>query len=246
LKISLRERRRRDWKMFSFSSVARARNRRIFMLNYLWAGMVLIGIVTAALTGRIPDITSAALGSAQEAVQVCITMLGIMSMWTGLMKIAETAGMIKGISRRMTPLLKLLFPSLSPKSKAMEYISTNTIANILGLGWAATPAGIKAMEELQKTNTDKTTASKEMCMFMIFNMSSLQIISVNLIAYRTQYHSANPSEIIGPGLLATFVSTVVAIISVKVFEVFYFRQKEFRAFPKYVDFNSVKKERKRA
>ncbi|MDR2903966.1 MAG: nucleoside recognition protein [Clostridiales bacterium] len=192
------------------------------MLNYLWAGMILIGIVTAALTGRMPEITNAAIGSSQEAVQVCLTMLGIMSMWTGLMKIAETSGMIKGIARRMRPFLRLLFPSLSPQSKAMDYIATNTIANILGLGWAATPAGIKAMEELQKTNPDKTSASKEMCMFMIFNMSSLQIISVNLIAYRTQYNSANPSEIIGPGLLATLVSTVAAILSVKVFEMFYF------------------------
>lgn len=198
------------------------------MLNYLWAGMILIGITVAAFTGRIPDITSAALSSSQEAVQVCLTMLGIMSMWTGLMKIAETAGMIKAISRRMTPFLRLLFPSLSPKSKAMEYISTNVIANVLGLGWAATPAGIKAMEELQKTNTDKTTATKEMCMFMIFNMSSLQIISVNLIAYRTQYNSANPSEIIGPGLLATLISTIVGVLTAKIFEIFYFRKKRYR------------------
>ncbi len=194
------------------------------MLNYLWTGMILIGIVVAAFMGRMGDVTNAALESAKDAVQVCITMLGIMSMWTGLMKIGERAGLIKGLSRRMMPFLKLLFPKLPEKSKAMDHISTNVIANVLGLGWAATPAGIKAMEELQKLNRDKTTASREMCMFMIFNMSSLQIISVNLIAYRAQYNSANPSEIIAPGLFATIVTTVVGIIIAKIFEAFYFKK----------------------
>ena len=192
------------------------------MLNYVWAGMIVIGIVVAGITGRMGDVTNAALESAKEAIQLCITMLGIMGMWTGLMKIAEKAGMIQGLSRRMRPFLRYLFPSLSPESKAMEYISTNVIANILGLGWAATPAGIKAMEELQKANPEKHIASKEMCMFMIFNMSSLQIISVNLIAYRSQYHSANPSEIIAPGLLATILTTVVGVLVAKVFEAFWF------------------------
>lgn len=188
------------------------------MLNYLWGGMILIGIVVAAFNGKMPEITNAAVASSKEAVTTCITMLGILSMWTGLMKIAEEADIIKTLSKKMLPFLKFLFPEIPAKHKAMEYISTNVIANILGLGWAATPAGIKAMEQMQTLNVKKDTASRSMCMFMIFNMSSLQIICVNLIAYRSQYNSQNPSEIIGPGLFATLVSTVVGIVIVKFIE----------------------------
>lgn len=193
------------------------------MLNYIWGSMILLGIVVASFTGRLPDVTNAALESAQEAVTVCIKMLGILSMWTGLMKIAESGGLIKALSRRMAPLLCYLFPELKKDSKAMKYIATNFIANILGIGWAATPAGLKAMEELQKLNPDKSTASKSMCMFMIFNMSSLQIVSVNIIAYRTQYNSVNPSEIIGPGLVTTIISTIAAVFIAKICERVYYK-----------------------
>jgi len=187
------------------------------MLNYIWAGMILAGIVTAAFTGRVPQLANAAVDSSVEAVMLCVRMAGIVSMWAGLMGIAEKAGAVRGLAKRMAPALRLLFPRLKKGCKELEYISTNFIANILGLGWAATPAGLKAMEELQKTNPDKNVASREMCMFLIVNMSSLQLVSVNIIAYRSQYNSANPSEIIGPGLLATLVSTVVAVVSAKVF-----------------------------
>lgn len=188
------------------------------MLNYIWGGMILIGIMTAALTGKMPDVTNGAISSAKEAVTVCVTMLGIMSMWMGLMKIAEKSGLIDDLTERLRPLLKFLFPRLPERGQAVKYISTNIIANMLGLGWAATPAGLKAMEELQKLNKTKDRASREMCMFLIVNMSSLQIVSVNIIAYRAQYNSANPSEIIGPGLIATLVSTIAGIIAVKCFE----------------------------
>ena len=188
------------------------------MLNYLWGSMILIGIVFSVFSGNLSCITNAAINSSKEAVTICLTMLGILTMWTGLMKIAEKSGLINALSEKMMPLLKFLFPRLPKKSKAMQYISTNIIANMLGLSWAATPAGLKAMEELQKINTEKETASREMCMFMIINMSSLQIVSVNIIAYRSQYNSINPSEIIGPGLLSTLVSTIVAIIITKIFE----------------------------
>ncbi len=188
------------------------------MLNYLWGGMILIGIIVAAFNGKIPNITNSVIDSSKEAVTTCITMTGILSMWTGLMKIAEKSGLIKILSKKMTPFLKFLFPEIPENHKALDYISTNVIANIFGLGWAATPAGIGAMEEMQKLNKDKKTASRSMCMFMIFNMSSLQLLCVNLIAYRTQYNSKNPSEIIGPGLFATFVSTIVGVIFVKIVE----------------------------
>ena len=188
------------------------------MLNYLWAAMILIGIIVSILTGNMEAITPAALDSAAEAVTVAITMLGIMAMWTGLMRVAENSGMITAISEKMGPLLKFLFPDLAPGSRALTYISTNLIANVLGLGWAATPAGLKAMEELQKINPDEKTASKEMCMFMIVNMSSLQIVTISVLAYRAQYNSASPSEIIGPGLFATLISTIFAVAYTKFME----------------------------
>jgi len=188
------------------------------MLNYLWAAMILIGITVSIITGNLEAITPAALDSATEAVTVAITMLGIMAMWTGLMRVAENSGMIAAISEKMRPLLRFLFPGLAPGSRALSYISTNLIANVLGLGWAATPAGLKAMEELQKINPEKKTASKEMCMFMIVNMSSLQIVTISVLAYRAQYNSASPSEIIGPGLFATLISTIFAVAYTKFME----------------------------
>ncbi|MCL2349973.1 MAG: nucleoside recognition protein [Defluviitaleaceae bacterium] len=195
------------------------------MLNFLWAGMLIIGILVGAITGNLGGITNAALNSAGEAVTVAITMLGIMALWTGLMRVAENAGMIVAIANRMRPLLRYLFPGLDAKSKAMEYIATNMIANVLGLGWAATPSGLKAMEEMQAANPDKTTATKEMCMFMIINMSSLQIVTISVLAYRAQYDSLNPSEIIGPGFLATLISTIAAIAYAKFMEKRVFKNK---------------------
>lgn len=189
------------------------------MLNYLWGAMIFIGIAVAAFKGNMAEVTNGAIDSAKEAVNLAITMLGIMSMWTGIMKIGERAGLIKSMSRKMQPFLRWLFPTVPKDHKAMEYISTNVIANILGLGWAATPAGISAMKELQKLNKNKTTASVPMCMFMIFNMSSLQLVSINIIAYRSQYNSQNPSEIIGPGIVTTLISTLTAIIFAKIMEI---------------------------
>lgn len=194
------------------------------MLNYLWGAMILIGVLTAAFNGKMPEVTNGAIDSSKEAVSTCITMLGVLSMWCGLMEIAERSGLIKSLSEKMKPFLKFLFPDVPEKNKALDYISTNVIANVLGLGWAATPAGIKAMEELQKINKTKEIASRSMCMFMIFNMSSLQLICVNLIAYRSQYNSVNPSETIGPGIFATIASTIAGVAFVKIIEPFYFRR----------------------
>jgi spore maturation protein A len=188
------------------------------MLNYLWGGMIVIGLVIGVFTGRMQAITNAIVDSSKDAVMLCVTMLGIMSMWTGVMKIAERAGLIDSLSAKLKPLLKYLFPEVPSGHLAMKHISTNFIANFLGLGWAATPAGLKAMEELQKINSHKDTASRSMCMFMIINMSSLQLVTMNILAYRSQYQSANPSEIIGPGLLATVISTIAGVLACKLFE----------------------------
>lgn len=188
------------------------------MLNYLWGGMILIGVLVGAFTGRLPEVTNGAIESAKEAVSISITMLGILSMWTGLMRIGEDAGLIKSLTKRLMPFLRFLFPRIPKGHKAFEYIAANFIANFLGLGWGATPPGIKAMEELSTLNGRRNIASREMCMFMIVNMSSLQLVSVNLLAYRAQYGSQNPSEIIGPGMLTTLASTVASIIFAKLME----------------------------
>ena len=182
------------------------------MLNYIWGGMIIIGLAVGAATGRMQEITNAVIDSSKNAVTLCVTMLGIMSMWTGLMRIAERAGLIESLSGKMMPALRRLFPDVPQGHPAFKHIAANFIANMLGLGWAATPAGLKAIGELQSLNKNKESASDAICMFMIINMSSLQFVTMNIIAYRSQYNSANPSEIIGPGLIATLASTVAGII----------------------------------
>ena len=190
------------------------------MLNYLWSGMILIGVLWGAFHGQLAAVTEGALTSAKAAVTLCITMLGVMTLWTGVLEVGKRAGLIDQLSRRMRPVLRFLFPRLSPESEAANQISVNMIANILGLGWAATPAGLKAMEELKKVEEQrgerpKGVASNEMCTFLIINISSLQLIPINMIAYRSQYGSVNPAAIVGPALAATLLSTVVAVIAVK-------------------------------
>ena len=194
------------------------------MLNYLWAGMILVGIVFGAFNGRMQDITNAALDSSKEAVTLCITMIGVMAFWTGIMEIASKAGIIRMASRKMRPLVRFLFPGMPEGHKAEEHITTNFIANFLGLGWAATPAGLRAMEELGRLEDDrragrapgparkKGVGGNEMCTFLIINISSLQLIPMNVIAYRSQYGSPDPAAIIGAGILATMVSTGAAVV----------------------------------
>lgn len=192
------------------------------MLNYLWAGMVLIGVLWGAFHGQLPAVTEGALQASREAVALCITMLGVMSLWTGILEIGRRSGLVDQLAGKMSPLLTFLFPRLSPESEARKQISVNMIANLLGLGWAATPAGIKAMEELETVEKDRGTetgrASNEMCTFLIINISSLQLIPMNMIAYRSQYGSVNPAAILGPSLVATLISTVVAVAFCKVMD----------------------------
>ena len=196
-------------------------------MNYLWAGMILIGVVYAAFTGRLPEVTTAALDSAKEAVTLSITMLGVMSFWMGLMKIGERAGMITSFARKLRPVLRFLFPRIPEEHIANEYLATNVIANVFGLGWAATPAGLKAIAELQKLNEEdcrrygenkyrgREIATKEMCDFLIINISSLQLVPINIIAYRAQYGSINPTGIMGAAIAATTVGTIAAVIFCK-------------------------------
>jgi spore maturation protein A len=189
------------------------------MLNFIWAGMLLVGVVFAAIRGEIGCVTDAALASAKEAVNLCITMLGVMSFWMGLMEIATKAGVVRSLSKMLAPLLGWLFPKIPQTHKAKEHIATNVVANMLGLGWAATPAGLKAMEELdhlqEQRGSNRAVASDEMCTFLVLNISSLQIIPITLLAYRSQYGSVNPTRIVGAGLVATCISTLVGCLFCK-------------------------------
>ena len=188
------------------------------MLNGLWAGMILIGIIFGAWNGKMPELTNAALDSSKDAVSLCITMLGVMAFWCGIMEIAAQAGIIGSAAK---------LPKDHPAEKP---IAANIIENDLGLGWAATPAGLKAMEALGELEEDRRlgrafgpvrkrgVAGDEMCIFLILNISSLQLIPVNVIAYRSQYGSADPAGIIGGGILATMASTGAAVVYVLVMQ----------------------------
>lgn len=206
----------------------------VFFMNALWAGMMLMAIIYGAFHGTIPEVTQAALDSAKEAVSLCITMLGILSFWMGLMQVGSASGLIGRMTKGIRPALRRLFPRIPEDHPALEQIAVNCIANVLGLGWAATPAGLRAMEELAALEEDRRrkadrpgrsgrmkvwsgavppgTASDEMCTFLIINISSLQLIPVNVIAYRSQYGSVDPTAIVGPAIAATMVSTAVAVV----------------------------------
>ncbi len=197
------------------------------MLNAIWAVMILIAVLYGTFTGNLSAVTDAALDSAGEAISLCLTMAGVVALWMGLMEIAGAAGLIQKLTKGITPFLRFMFPRIPKGHPAGEYIATNIIANVLGLGWACTPAGLKAMEALSQleaergnseymAGADSRRASNEMCIFLILNISSLQLIPVNMIAYRSQYGSANPAVIMAPAIVATLFSTVVAIIYCKI------------------------------
>lgn len=191
------------------------------MLNFLWAGMILLGVAYGAAAGRIEDVSNGFIEGGGEAVSLCITMLGIVSLWTGVMEIARKSGLIAGIKKKIAPLIKWLFPDVPPEHPASEYIAINLIANFCGLGWAATPAGLKAMEALAALQDERaghhvTNASDAMCAFLVINISSIQLIPVNIIAYRAEYGSVNPAAIIIPGIIATTISTLAGVIFCKI------------------------------
>lgn len=181
------------------------------MLNYLWGIMIVLGITVGVLRGEIGEVSKATLTSSKEAVSLCITMLGIMAMWTGIMQIAKKSGLVAAFTRGLRPIIRFLYPGIPKDHVVNEYIASNMIANILGLGWAATPMGLMAMKELKALNRNSEVASCDMCTLLIVNISSLQLIPVNIIAYRSQYGSVNPAEILGAGLVATICSTCMGI-----------------------------------
>ena len=171
------------------------------MLNILWVIMIAGGIFFAAFHGTMGQITESFISSSTEAVNLCIFMLGVIGVWNGMMEIAVKSGLMKKIAKTMYPFIHWLFPDIPPRHKANEYIAANMAANILGLGWAATPAGLKAMRELQKLEEGGGRASDMMCAFLVLNISSLQLVPINMIAYRSQYGSVNPAAVVLPAIV---------------------------------------------
>lgn len=205
------------------------------MLNYIWSILIIAGIIAASFTGNIENINEGIINSAKDAVDLLVLMAGVVGMWNGFLSIAEGSGLTKYLSEKMRPLLRFLFPNLPPDHIANDYISANFIANILGLGWACTPTGLQAMKalkqlEIERQRTEKRhisgknkftdnasdhsiyTASNEMCTFLILNISSLQLIPMNMIAYRSQYGSPSPMAVIAPGLITTALTTLIAVV----------------------------------
>lgn len=185
------------------------------MLNMLWAAMIFIGMSWGMAHGKIYELGQAILTSGQAAVELCISMLGIMCIWTGIMEVAKKGGLITQLTRLLSPFVRFMFPEVPKNHPAADHISLNITANLLGLGWASTPSGLAAMKELAALNNYQPVASSAMCNFLILNISSLQLIPVTVIAYRSQYGAANPADIIGPALIATGVSTLAAILFIK-------------------------------
>ena len=182
----------------------------------------------SAFHGTTGQITEGFISSSTEAVNLCIFMLGVIGVWNGMMEIAVKSGLMKKLAKAMYPFIHWLFPDIPSQHKANEYIAANMAANILGLGWAATPAGLKAMKELKKLEAyeeckrsgkrEQSRASDMMCAFLVLNISSLQLVPINMIAYRSQYGSVNPSAVVFPAILATMISTLAGIVFIKAME----------------------------
>ena len=185
------------------------------MLNYIWFGMMFIAVVVGIFTGNIDAVTEAANSMSKTAVEIAIGLIGIMALWLGTMKIAEESGLIRILSKALRPITIRLFPDVPEDHPAIGSIVLNMAANILGLGNAATPMGLKAMEELQELNPEKDTATNAMCTFLAINTSSVQLI---LPATVVALMGAAANQIFITTILATGMSTVAAIFAVKFFE----------------------------
>lgn len=193
------------------------------MINIIWVFMTIIGIIFAAMNGKMEEVNAAIFQGAEEAVTICIGFISILVFWLGLMRIAQDAGLLDLLAKLFRPYVKKLFPEIPDKHPAMGYILSNMIANMFGLGNAATPMGIKAMEELKKLNNHQAVASRSMITFLVVNTSSLTIIPTTVLAIRMKYNSQSPAEIVVPTLIATIFSTFAAIL---IDRYFYHRRKK--------------------
>jgi spore maturation protein A len=191
------------------------------MLNYIWFGLMAIALVVAAINGSADAVTKGAVDSASTAVTIAIGLVGIMTLWLGMMRVAEAAGLVTLVGRALKPLLRALFPEVPAESPAGGAIVVAIAANVLGLNNAATPLGIKAMEELQRLNPDKDTATNAMVSFMALTTSGVQLIPATMIGVLAAAGSTNPTAIIAPTLVATFIGTVAAVAAARLLQRFY-------------------------
>lgn len=182
------------------------------MVSYIWFFLIIIGVTYSFFTGNISVINESILTNGNKALELMLSILPVIVLWSGIMKIAEDAGMLKSFAKILEPILSKLFPSVPKDNKALGYIASNIAANMMGLGSAATPFGLKAMTELQKINDKKDTASVAMITFLVLNTAGVTIVPTTVLALRISYGSANPSEIIAPGVIATFSSCIGAIL----------------------------------
>ncbi|MGE5703484.1 MAG: nucleoside recognition domain-containing protein [Clostridia bacterium] len=182
------------------------------MLNVIWLALIIVSIVVAAVNGRMEIISQSVFEGAKSGVTVCFGLLSILAFWMGIMRIAEKAGLLELVAKLMSPLVHRLFPDVPKGHPAIGYILSNMSANLLGLGNAATPFGIKAMEELQKLNPNKQHASPAMCTLLAINTASITLIPTTMIAIRFQFGSANAVEIVGTTLIASFGATLFALV----------------------------------
>jgi spore maturation protein A len=191
------------------------------MLNYIWFGLMAIALVVAAINGTADAVTRGAVESASSAVQIAFGLVGIMTLWLGMMRVAEAAGLVSWVGRALRPLLRWLFPDVPPTHPAAGAIVLALAANMLGLSNAATPLGIKAMEALQTLNPDKDTATNAMVTLMAITTAGVQLVPASMIGVLAAAGSKNPTAIIAPTILATAAGTIAAVIAARVLERFY-------------------------
>lgn len=191
------------------------------MLNYIWFALMAIALLVAAFMGTADAVTKGAIDSARTAVEISLGLIGIMTLWLGMMRIAEAAGLVTLLGRALRPVLRFIFPEVPPEHPANGALVMSIAANMLGLNNAATPLGIKAMEELQELTRDKETATNPMVTFMALNTASVQLIPAQMIGVLVAAGSTNPTVIIGTTLVATAIGTVAAILAAKLLQRFY-------------------------
>ncbi|MFB9277274.1 nucleoside recognition domain-containing protein [Cohnella cellulosilytica] len=183
------------------------------MVNWIWMGMIVFSVIYGAANGKMEKVAEAAFGGAQTGVTVCLGLISILVFWMGLMRIAEEAGLVRKLSTLLAPVVRRLFPDVPGDHPAMGYILSNMSANLLGLGNAATPMGIKAMQELQKLNPEPTVATPAMCTLLALNTASITLVPTTIIAIRMNFGAVHPADIVAPTLLATIISTGAAILA---------------------------------
>lgn len=182
------------------------------MVNIIWVAMTIIGIIFASVNGTMDEVNEAIFKGASEAVTICIGLISVLVFWLGLMRIAQEAGLLEKLSKLFRPLVRRLFPEVPVDHPAMGYMLSNMIANMFGLGNAATPMGIKAMEQLKVLNGGKTSASRSMVTFLAINTASVTLVPTTVIAIRMTYESTNPTDIVGPTLIVTLISAIGAVL----------------------------------